>query len=139
MDAPQLGQQKTPSRRPKLPRSRITSGRSLLDGADHRFRWMRRLADLIDLHLSDLGGPDTATEAEKAIIRRAATLIVELENLERKFALNGDGAGHKQLLLYQRCSNTLRRLLESVGLQRRAKEIVPTLKQYLESTAEAHE
>ena len=73
-----------------------------------------------------------ATESEKAIVRRAATLIVELENLERKFALSGEGAGHKQLLLYQRCSNTLRRLLESVGLQRRAKP-VPSLQEYLDA------
>ena len=98
---------------------------------------MRRLADLIDLHLSDLGGPDPGDRAEKAIVRRAATLIVELENLERKFALNGEGGPTAADLsaVQQHSAPTL----ESVGLQRRAKEIVPTLKQYLESTAEAHE
>jgi hypothetical protein len=73
------------------------------------------------LHLSDLGGERSASEAEKAIVRRTACLIVELEQLARKFALNGC-ASSAQLLEYGRASNTLRRLLEAVGLQRKPRD-----------------
>jgi hypothetical protein len=36
---------------------------------------------------------------------------------------------------YQRCSNTLRRLLEALGLQRRAKDVTPTLSRQLDELA----
>ena len=68
-------------------RSRISNGSSILPGVDRRSCWARRLRDLIDLHLSDLGGEDAASEAERSIIRRAACLTVELEHLELAFAL----------------------------------------------------
>ena len=66
-----------------------------------------------------------------AIIRRSATLIVALERLETKFAEQEDGGTPNQLDQYQRLSNTLRRLLESVGLKRRPKDVTPDLKDYL--------
>ena len=90
---------------------------------------------MLALHLSDLGGEDSASEAEKAIVRRAACLIVELEQLERKFALNGC-ASSAQLLEYGRASNTLRRLLETVGLQRRPRDVTPSLDEYLRQEGE---
>jgi len=36
--------------------------------------------------------------------------------------------------LYQRTSNSLRRLLEAVGLERRARDITPNLRDYLKAT-----
>jgi hypothetical protein len=85
---------------------------------------VRRLHDLVALHLSDLGGEDAVSEAEKSIVRRAATLEVELERMEHKFAEDG-AAGDKALDQYQRTSNTLRRHLETLGMSRRAKDITP--------------
>jgi hypothetical protein len=82
------------------------------------------------LHLSDLGGEDVVSEAEKSIVRRAATLTVELERLELKFAKEGE-ASTGDLDLYQRTSNSLRRLLESVGLERRMRDVTPSLVSYL--------
>jgi hypothetical protein len=87
---------------------------------------VRRCKDIIAAHLSDLGGADNASEAERSIIRRASVLTVELERLEVKFALAGE-AGTADLDLYQRTAGNLRRLLEAVGLQRRAKDVEPTL------------
>jgi len=74
--------------------------------------------------LSDLGGIDECSEAEKSIIRRAAALTVELENLEVKFALAnqaGEGVKPETLELYARMASHLRRLFETIGLQRRPK------------------
>jgi hypothetical protein len=97
--------------------------------------WARRFRDLLALHINDLGGPDNVSEGERAIVRRAATLMVELERMETEFA--GDNGGTLETLeLYQRCANTMSRLLRSVGLKRRAKDVTPTLSQYLESRAQ---
>jgi hypothetical protein len=84
---------------------------------DGRSTWVRRLRDLMGLHLSDLGGDDAVSEAERSIVRRVATLTVELERMEAVFAVAGE-AQPNQLDLYQRTANSLRRLLEAIGLQR---------------------
>jgi hypothetical protein len=110
-------------------RSRITNGSALLPSVDGRSLWVRRFRDTLALHLQDLGGPENVSVAETAIARRCACLIVELEQLEQKFAIAGE-ASPMQLMLYQRCSNTLRRLLESLGLQRRSRDVTPTIEQY---------
>jgi hypothetical protein len=97
----------------------------LLPTVDGRSIWARRLHDLIYLHLSDLGGEDACSEAEKALVRRASCLIVELEHMETRFALAEVGASPDKLRIYQMTVNTLRRTLESLGLKRRAKDITP--------------
>jgi hypothetical protein len=91
----------------------------LLPGIDGRSAWVRRAQKVLASHLSDV--PDAST-AERSIIRRASVLTVELERMERQFALN-EQASPDELDAYQRCSNSLRRLLESVGLQRRARSV----------------
>ena len=108
----------------KAGKSRITNGSAFLPGIDGRSAWIRRAKDLIAEHLSDLGGPDNTSAAERSITRRVAVLSVELEHLEARFATAGE-ASAEDLDLYQRTSNSLRRLLESVGLQRRPRDVTP--------------
>jgi hypothetical protein len=112
-------------------RSRLSNGSSILPGVDGRSVWARRLRDLIGLHLSDLGGDGAVPEAERSIIRRVATLTVELERMEVGFAVAGE-AQPDQLELYQRTANSLRRLLESVGIGRRPRDVTPNLRDYIE-------
>jgi hypothetical protein len=107
-------------------RSRITNGTKLLPNVDGRSPWVRRAKDIISAHLSDLGGVDNTSAAERSIIRRAAVLTVELERLEAIFAVAGE-ASAEALDTYARIAANLRRLLESIGLQRRPKEVGPTL------------
>jgi hypothetical protein len=110
---------------PKHGHSTITNGTRLLPGKiDGRSAWVIRCTDLIELHTSDLGGETNCSAAERALVRRAAVLIVELERMEQKFALNGE-ASDKALDLYQRMAGSLRRLLETTGLRRRARDINP--------------
>src|SRR5271170_739260 len=99
-------------------RSRITNGSALLPGVDGRSAWVRRCKDVITSHLSDLGGEDNTSAAERSIIRRASVMTVELERLEAKFAVAGEATA-TDLDLYIRAAGNLRRLLESVGLERR--------------------
>jgi hypothetical protein len=116
-------------------RSRVTNGSALLPGVDGRTAWARRLRDVMELHINDLGGSSVVSEAERSIVRRAAALTVELERLEASFAVAG-GASGDDLDLYQRTAGNLRRLLESVGLERRARDITPSLTEYLAGRAE---
>jgi hypothetical protein len=117
----------TVTRRKSPQRSRVGNGSSILNGVDGRLLWPRRFKELFADHLSDT--PD-ASVAERSILRRACTLEVELERMETAFALAGE-ASPEAIDLYARCAANLRRLLESVGLQRRAKDITPSLGQYL--------
>jgi hypothetical protein len=88
---------------------------------------------LIESHTSDLGGEDAVSEAERSIIRRIATLTVELERMEVEFAAAGS-AQPDQLDLYQRTANSLRRLLEAIGLKRRARDVTPDPLEYAART-----
>ena len=104
------------------PRSRVTTQRQLFaDGGDIRSAWARRLRDLFELHISDLGGNDAASEAERSIARRAAVITVELERMEASFAVRD--ATPDQIELYHRTASSLRRLLESLGLKRRPRDV----------------
>jgi hypothetical protein len=111
----------------KSGRSRISNGSALLPGVDGRSAWIRRCKDLISEFVNvHLAGADNCSPAERAIVRRAAVLITELERLEAKFAVKSE-ASPAQLLLYGRTANTLRRLLEALGLQRRQRNLNPNL------------
>ena len=128
------------NRRPVAPvkdcqRSRVANGSALVAGVDGRSVWVRRAKEIIGDAISDLGGEANTSAAERSLVRRAATISVELERLEAKFATSE--ANLADLDLYQKLSNTLRRLLTSLGLQRRAKTVAaPTLQQYLREAAE---
>jgi hypothetical protein len=112
-------------------RSRMSNGHALPRSVDQRTLWARRFRDLLALHLGDMAG--TESVAEKAILRRACTLIISLEKIEETIALRGH-AELAELEVYQRCSSTMRRLLESVGLQRRSRDVTPpTVDEYLSS------
>lgn len=104
----------------------MSNGSEILAGVDGRSVWARRFRDLLAAHVEDLGGPDVVSEAERSLLRRASALEVELERLEARFAAAGDGGPEiADLDLYQRTTNTLRRLLDTVGLERRSRDVTP--------------
>jgi hypothetical protein len=106
-------------------RSAISNGSSLLADCDHRSAWMRRLKDLIADHVSDLGGEEALSAAEKVLVRRASMLTLQCEMMESHWQ---DGeASAKQIEVYQRVVGALRRTLEAFGLQRRPRDVTPTL------------
>jgi hypothetical protein len=102
----------------------------LVPGVDQRSTWVRRCRDLIAEHVADKGGDDSTSAAERSIIRRASVLTVELEIIERKFAQAheaGKDADLATLETYTRVANGMRRLLEAIGLQRRPRDVGPSL------------
>jgi hypothetical protein len=70
-------------------RSRVTNGSALLPGVDGRSAWVRRCKDIIEAHLSDLGGEHNTSVAERSLVRRAAVITTELEMMEARFAVAG--------------------------------------------------
>src|SRR5262249_13052411 len=122
----------SPPTKGRTQRSRVANGSELWAGVDHRSLWARRAGELLAATISDLGGSSNISEAERALAKRCAVLVVELERREAAFAQAG-GADDAALSIYQTTVNTLRRTLESLGLQRRPRTIeTPTLSQYLE-------
>lgn len=118
----------TPAVVKRTRRSRVTNGRSLyVTLQDNNSVVARRLRDLISLHVSDLGGPDAISESEKALVRRASMLILQCELLEQRWAVNGGEASDKSLNTYQKTTGALRRVLQTLGLGRRARDVTPTL------------
>lgn len=110
----------------RLNRSRVTNGTELLPGLEGRSLLARRFRDLIAQHTMDLGGESNVSQAQLSLIRRAAALTVELERWETRFA-DDDGAKPLALDQYQRCLNSLRRVLESLGLERKSRDITPEI------------
>jgi hypothetical protein len=104
--------------------TRIGSGNDILPEVDGRTLWSRRMRELIALHVSDAGGDDRISEAERSLIRRASVLTVQLEQLELGFA-TGNASG-KTLDTYQRLTNTLRRVLQAIGLHRVPRDVTPS-------------
>jgi hypothetical protein len=92
--------------------------------------WERRFRDLIAYHVADLGGEAETSIGEREIIRSICAQTVEMELLEKKFALKGDGAKAEDLALYCTIANSRRRQLESIGIKpTRAQRIInpPTI------------
>jgi hypothetical protein len=119
----------------KTHRSRLSNGSKFLAGIDGRTTWARRARDIVQSHVSDLGGVDNTSEAERSICRRAATISAELERMESGFAAAGE-ATEPQLDLYCRAASALRRLLEAIGIERRPRDVGPSsLADYVKAKA----
>ena len=110
-------------RRRSAQSTRTGNGRELLPGLDGRSLWARRAKELLsDFLVGQFGGERNVSEAEHALLRRAVTLIVELERREVGFAQAG-AVDDEALAIYQTAVNTLRRTLEALGLQRRPRDV----------------
>jgi hypothetical protein len=125
-------------------RSKVTNGTRLLPNIDGRSQIGRRFRDLVAAFSLDLAPANYASlsEGQRALIRRAAALSVECERMEVRFALN-DGASDKELNVFQRSVNSLRRVIETLGTHhgRMLKTVTrtPSVDEYLDLTGEAAE
>jgi hypothetical protein len=90
-----------------------------LSHLDGRTLAARRARELIEAIQADLGGGDRLSEGEKQLVQRAAVLGAYIESHEVRW-LNGETV---DLADYLAACNTQRRILATVGLQRRTKDI----------------
>lgn len=114
--------QPSPSEPPLKPthRSRVSNGSKLLPLADGQSVTARRFRDIFEEIGADLGGLDNLSEAQKQIARRAAALSAESERQE---ALWARGEAEFDVQRYTVQANTLRRLLETLGIERRPRPV----------------
>lgn len=104
--------------------TRVGNGTSLHAEGDGRGLWARRFREVVAAHTSDLGLPAEAlSEAKRSLIRRIATLEIELEKFEGILARGGE----VNIDIYSRVSGQLRRMLETIGLERVARDVTPSI------------
>lgn len=98
-----------------------------LDSLDGRTRSARLAKSLVETIEDDLGGSDRLSIAERQLVQRAAVLGAILESQEAAW-LAGDGIDFNT---YLPALNAQRRVMESLGLQRRQHDVTPSLSDYL--------
>lgn len=102
-----------------------------LDQIDGRTMAAKNARALIESLESDLGGSDRLTAAEREIVRRAALTAAMAEHMEAGW-LTGRGV---DVAAYCALVNVQRRLLMTVGLQRRSRDVTPDLARYIAAHA----
>jgi hypothetical protein len=116
-----------PVRRNRHARSRVTNGSDVLPGVDGRTMIARRFYDVLQSLIADQAGLDRCSEAKLQLIRRFAASAVMAEELEAKLA-RGEQIDITQ---HAALSSTLVRLAQRIGIERRARNVTPSLNQYL--------
>jgi len=106
-------------------RTRRGTGATVLAGVDGRSAMARRFREIVTGIEADLG--NDLTEAQRALLARAATLACWCEEREAELARGEQfDAGE-----YATISNALRRILSDLGLHRASRDVTPTLADYI--------
>lgn len=105
--------------------TRRGNGSVALAGVDGRTLAARRFREITSRIEDDLG--NDLTEAQRAIMARAATLAVWCEEAETEFANSKDF----DPATYSTVANAMRRLLSDLGLKRVARDVTPSLDSYI--------
>jgi hypothetical protein len=112
---------------PASGKSAVTNGKRLFVDRPGDTAWHRRFRDVFDQILADLGGPEGLSEGQRQLARRAATIAITCERMEGKAAAGSD----INLTDYGMLTDRLGRTLSRLGLRRQARDVTPTLDQYL--------
>lgn len=102
-----------------------------LGDLDRRTASYRKTVDLISAIETDLGGAGNLSAAERQLVQRAGTLGAMLEDVETKWIAGEpiDPAAFCTVV------NAQRRVLETIGLKRRPRDVTPDLQSYLATRA----
>jgi len=98
---------------------------------DGRSAPCRRFRRLCQDFASDLGGEESLTAAERALVRQAAAMTMQAEGAQAAL-LSGDTVDADGMV---RLSNASARLLSALGAQRRKRTAPPDVRAYLASKA----
>ena len=115
----------------KAPKGGVKTRLLTLADLDSRTRACRHALDLRANFLSDLGGEDRTSVAQRELAQRASILGAMLEDVEARW-LRGDTV---ELPEYATLVNAQRRVLSDVGLERRMRDTTPNLSSYLQLKA----
>jgi hypothetical protein len=100
-----------------------------LDGRTAAARRVRELIEAIEL---DLGGGDRLSEGSRQLVQRAAVLGTFIESCEVQW-LGGEAV---DLADYLAAINSQRRVLATIGLERRARNVTPSVAEYVATAAD---
>ena len=103
-----------------------------LDNLDKRTSAYRRAQSLISEMTADLGGDSEITCAQRLLIGRAAICAVMTEDQEARFLSGAPVAPEVHATL----SNSLKRLLETIGISRVPRDVSPSLSQIAQHIAD---
>jgi hypothetical protein len=118
---------------PAASRSAKTNDRRQFLAGDGRSTWARRQRDLEILYADDLGGASALSEFQLGLISTCATLRCELEKLEGRLSV-GEAVDLDQ---FGRLVGHYRRVCETLGIERRKRDVTPSLHDYLAAKAKA--
>jgi len=124
---------------PPATRSRLTNGTTLLPGIDGRSDEARHYKDTYRGMIGHLGGDDAVTLPQMLVARRIAAFETDLLHLEARHVaqrVEGVEPSVSEIDLRSRLANTQRRLIESVGLERVARDVTPALHRLIDPRAE---
>jgi hypothetical protein len=114
--------------RPKDPqKSRLTNAPVLLANVDGRATVARRYRDIATAIATDQGGADRLSETRLQLIRRFSAAACLAEQLESRLARGEEIDIQEHSLLV----STMVRVAQRIGIDRRAKNIAPSLSEYL--------
>jgi hypothetical protein len=116
-----------PAARAPRQRSAVTNGRRMFVDGDGNSAWSRRYRDLIAGHVADLGGMPALSEAQLSLVKRASAIECELEQQEGKLS-QGEEINLDE---FTRAASHLRRIFETVGIERRPRDVTHDLTAYL--------
>jgi hypothetical protein len=108
-------------------RSAVTNGKRLHVVKPGDTAWSRRFRDVLAEITNDLGGADLLSEGQRQLARRAATISIICEKLEGEAAKGTD----IDLEQYGTLTDRLGRCFQRLGLERRQKDVSPTLSDIL--------
>lgn len=111
-------------------RTAIRQDPHVLDKIDRRSAAMRRLRNLVGNHVADLGGEANVSHAERILVNRAAMLCLLCEMQEEQFVRANLRIPPTELQSYMWTNGALTRILTSLGLKRRPKDVTPSLEEY---------
>jgi hypothetical protein len=108
-------------------RSRISNGHDVLPDVDGRSVIARRYRDIANaIFVDQSGGADQCSGARKQLIRRFAAAVLA-EQMESRLA-NGEQINIQE---HATLSSTLVRLAQRIGIDRVARDVTPSLDEYL--------
>ncbi len=111
--------------------SRVTNGSSTLPGVDGRTAIARRYHDICAAIAADQGGVEHMSEARLQLVRRFAAAACIAEEMEACLA-NGEDIDVQR---HAHLCSTMVRIVSRIGINRRLRNITPTLAEYLDQRA----
>jgi hypothetical protein len=128
----ETGRRHIPPPKKRRPRSIAEMDRRTLEKLDRRSVEFKRYEDIRAALVSDRGGEAAVSTAEAQIADKAAFIAMTLEGMQIA-SLAGEDI---DLQRYGELTDRLRRNLESIGLERKAKDVTP-LSEYLRAKRNA--